>query len=184
MTLPVSTHQEVFKHLKPLQAALYSSLVEDIQAPGDAMYMEHEAFVGELESCAKELFEAVQNLGASLAGAINPMIFAAAKRVCKSGMGLAEFQSHAVVVGESDAVEQALWNMVESLQRQVLQWLDKYQKVVENPEKFQSDDISLVLELNLEKEFVVLQKLMKKSEKHGVLWLAAAATLGFWLGGE
>ena len=112
------------------------------------------------------------------------MIFAAAKRVCQSGMELTAFQKRVVVVGESDAVEQALWNMVESLQRQVFQWLVQYQKVVENPEKFQDGDVSLVLELSLEKESVVLQKLLKKDGKHGLLWLAAAATLGFWLGGE
>jgi len=184
MTLPVSTHQEVLKHLQPLQAALYSRLVQDIQASGDVLYLEHEAFVGELGACAKELIEAVENLGESLAGGINPMIFAAAKRVCQSGMELAAFRNRVVVMGESDAVEQALWNMLESLQRQVLQWLDKYQKVVENPEKYQNGDISLVLELNLEKESVVLQKLMKKSGKHGFLWLATAVGIGFWLGGE
>ena len=184
MNLPVSTHQEILKHLQPLQYALDSRLIANLQPSNDARYLEHEDFLAELEFCATALIDAVQHLGENLLSGVESVIFDAAKGVYHSGMVLAAFQKRVVVVGESDAVEQALWHMVESLQRQVLQWLVQYQEVVENPEKFQDTDVSLILKLSLEKESLVLKELLKKDKKSGLLWLATAIGLGFWLDGE
>lgn len=184
MILPVSTHQEILNHLQPLQDALYLGLIEGIQVSDNAMYLGHETFIEKLELCAKELVDAVQYLGESLLLGGDSVICDAAKHVCQSGMVLAEFQKRIIVVGESDAVGQALWHMVESLQRQVIQWLEQYQKVIKEPEKFQTGDVSLILKLNLEKESVALQELLKKDGKSDLLCLVAAAGLGLWLGGE
>ena len=184
MNLPVSTHQNILNHLRPLQYALDPRLIGNIQPSSDARSLGHKGFLAELEICTKALVDAVQYLGESLLLGSDSVIFDAAKRVRQSGMALAEFQKRVVVVGEGDAVEQALWHILESLQRQVLEWLVQYQEVVENPEKFQDRDVSLMLELNLEKESIVLQALLEKDKKIGLVSLVAAVGLGFFLGGD
>ncbi len=184
MNLSVSTHQEILNQLQPLRDALDSRLIVNIQPSSDARCLGHEAFLVELDICTKDLVDAVQYLGESLLLGIDSVMYDAAKRVCQSGMELAEFQKRFVVQEQNYAVEQALWHMVESLQGQVFQWLVQYQEVVDNPEKFQDGDVSLMLELNFEKESMVLQELLGKDEKFGISSLVAGVGLGFFLGGD
>lgn len=204
MQIPVSVHEQALETLLPVKREIQQLLCASLPQAGALGLTELAAFLPRMSGETEAVTAAVNAFGEKVADwnrhSDTQKLVNSAWKCAQAFQSLAELRHDSLLIRAEYDVRLVLLAVIDRVLRDILDWIERYESIVCEPEAWQGRDAHLMLIIEAQEELDALHRLLDgkgyalnsgmltnsqhKKEGFGLMGLLAAFGIGLWLGDD